>query len=133
MLLRNGKIVGANAVLRIYKALGARFEDIESSLRKCPDTKAECDMQMHEETYMSLPIEDSPLEDGYQLRSLQSLDAVTAPIQLKLRGVFLLAGLGALVGAVLIQRSNVALHSQADHGSDRASAGEREDRRVGGV
>jgi HD-GYP domain-containing protein (c-di-GMP phosphodiesterase class II) len=102
VLLRNGKIVGANAVLRIYKALGARFEDIESSLRKCPDTKAECDMQMHEETYMSLPIEDSPLEDGYQLRSLQSLDAVTAPIQSKLRGVFLLAGLGALVGAVLI-------------------------------
>jgi HD-GYP domain-containing protein (c-di-GMP phosphodiesterase class II) len=102
VLLHNGKIVGSNAVLRIYKALGARFEDIEFGLRNCPETKTECDMQLHEETYISLPIDASPPGDGYQLRSLQSLDAVTRRIQSILRGVFLFAGFGALAGAVLI-------------------------------
>lgn len=102
VLLHNGKIVGSNAVLRIYKALGARLEDIEFGLRNCPETKAECEMQLYEEAYTSLPIDASPQGDGYQLRSLQSLDAVTRPIQSILRGVFLFAGFGALAGAVLI-------------------------------
>ena len=59
-------------------------------------------MKLHEEAYTSLAIDASPPGDGYQLRSLQSLDAVTRPIQASIRGVFLLAGLGALVLAVLI-------------------------------
>jgi HD-GYP domain-containing protein (c-di-GMP phosphodiesterase class II) len=102
VLLHNGKIIGSNAVLRIYEALGARFEDIETGFRNCPPAKPECDMQLHEEAYISLPIDDSAPGDGYQLRSLQSVDAVTRPIQSILRGVFLLAVLGALAGAVLV-------------------------------
>ena len=100
VLLHNGRIVGSNAILRIYEALGTRSEDIESGLRNCPEASAECDMHVHEEAYMSLPISEP--QDGYQLRSLQSVDAVARPIQSSLRGVFLIAGLGALAGAVLI-------------------------------
>jgi len=102
VLLHEGKVVGSNSVLKIYKALGARFEDIESGFRNCPDATVECDMRLHEEAYISLPIDDSGPRDGYQLRSLQSVDAIARPIQSDLRGIFLIAGFGALAGAVLI-------------------------------
>ncbi len=102
VLLHDGKVVGSNTVLRIYNALGTRFEDIESGLRNCPDKTAECDMRLHEEAYISLPMDTGTPADGYQLRSLVSVDAVTRPIQSILRGVFLFAGLGALLGAVLV-------------------------------
>jgi HD-GYP domain-containing protein (c-di-GMP phosphodiesterase class II) len=107
VLLHQGKIVGSNAALRIYNALGARFEDIEAGLRNCRDKTGECDMRLREEAYISLPMDSGASEngagaDGYQLRSLVSVDAVTRPIQSILRGVFLFAGLGALAGAVLV-------------------------------
>jgi HD-GYP domain-containing protein (c-di-GMP phosphodiesterase class II) len=114
VLVHNGKIVGSSAV-------SAHFEDIEAGLRNCPDTGAECDMRLRGEAYISLPMDSgSPsittaaittaatataataTADGYQLRSFESVDAVTRPIQSILRGVFLFAGLGALAGAVLV-------------------------------
>jgi HD-GYP domain-containing protein (c-di-GMP phosphodiesterase class II) len=95
VLVRGGKIVESNTV-------AARFDDIESGLLTCRDQAAECDMRLRGEAYISRPMDSGTPAGGYQLRSLESVDAVTGPVQSILRGVFLFAGLGALVGAVLV-------------------------------
>jgi hypothetical protein len=95
VLVHDGRIVGSNTG-------GARIEEIEAGLRTCPNKTAECDVRLRGEAYISLPMDKSTPADGYQLRSFESVDAVTRPIQSILRGVFLFAGLGALAGAVLV-------------------------------
>jgi hypothetical protein len=95
VLVHDGRIVGSNTG-------GARIEEIEAGLRNCPNKTAECDVRLRGEAYISLPMDKSTPADGYQLRSFESVDAVTRPIQSILRGVFLFAGLGALAGAVLV-------------------------------
>ena len=51
--------------------------------------------------------------NGYTLRSLQSVDSVSGPVQGVLRSVFLFAGLGALLAAAALSVFSVALHRSA--------------------
>jgi HD-GYP domain-containing protein (c-di-GMP phosphodiesterase class II) len=95
VLIHNGKILASNLP-------GIRTEEIESSLQNCA-AGTECDnIRLQGDTYVSLPMESGAVGNEYVLRSLQNVDAAIRPIQSILRGVFLVTGLGALAGAVLV-------------------------------
>jgi putative nucleotidyltransferase with HDIG domain len=82
----------------------ANKSDAEVALRKCPPG-AECELRIGGETYLSVPLDNSPAQgsdDGFSLRSLRSLDAAAAPVQAVLRGVFFSAGFTALAGAIAL-------------------------------
>jgi putative nucleotidyltransferase with HDIG domain len=91
VLMRDGKIVETNTP-------GLPVEEAQSALQSCGDS-SECEIRLGGATYVSMPMQG---EGGYTIRSLESVDAATAPIQAILRRVFLFAGLGALGAAVLM-------------------------------
>jgi HD-GYP domain-containing protein (c-di-GMP phosphodiesterase class II) len=94
VLTRNGDVILSN-LPRASKS------EVEAALRACRDP-SECELRVRGETYLSLPINNIPFGDGYLLRSVQSVDSATAPVQSILRGVFVVAGIGALVAALIL-------------------------------
>jgi putative nucleotidyltransferase with HDIG domain len=83
---------------------GANKSEAEAALQKCAPG-AECELRIGGETYMSVPLDNAPTQgsgDGFTLRSLRSLDAAAAPVQVVLQRVFLSAGLTALVVAIAL-------------------------------
>lgn len=80
---------------------GIPLPEVGSALRGCRE-QAECEVRLRNETYLSLPLESIYFGDGYLLRSLQSVDSASGPVQAILRHVFLIAGLGALLAAFLL-------------------------------
>jgi putative nucleotidyltransferase with HDIG domain len=70
---------------------------IESALAMCPST-ADCEVQIQNQAFLSLPLGlTAGGGDGYVLRSLQNVDAASAPLQAVLQKVFLVAGFAALI------------------------------------
>jgi HD-GYP domain-containing protein (c-di-GMP phosphodiesterase class II) len=70
---------------------------IERALAGCmPGT--ECEPRIEDQAYLSLPLDLTAGvgDDSYMLRSLQNVDAASAPLQAVLRKLFLVAGLMAL-------------------------------------
>jgi len=97
VLLHGGNVVASTTP-------GANKSEVEAALRKC-SSGAECEPRIGGETYMSVPLDSAPAEGpdgGFTLRSLRSLDAPAAPVQLVLRRVFLSAGLTALAVAIAL-------------------------------
>jgi len=96
-------LLHGNSVVAITTPGANQFE-AEAALRRCsPD--AECELRIGGETYVSLPLDTAPAlgsGDGFTLRSLRSLDAAAAPVQVVLRRVFLSAGLTALMVAIAL-------------------------------
>jgi len=70
------------------------------ALRGCP-AEGECEIRLAGESYLSLPME-SLSSDGFALRTLQSLDSATRPLQRALQDVFLIAGLATLLATVIL-------------------------------
>lgn len=70
---------------------------IEQALAACGSGR-ECEPRIQDQTYLSLPLGLTAAagEDRYILRSLQNVDAASAPLQAVLRKLFLVAGLAAL-------------------------------------
>jgi len=70
---------------------------IEKALASCDPTK-ECEATIQDQLYLSLPlgIETAAGSDGYSLRTLQNVDAASAPLQATLRTLFFFSGLVAL-------------------------------------
>ena len=70
---------------------------IETALAGCT-AATECEPHVGDQAYLSLPLEltAGPGDDSYALRSLQNVDAASAPLQAVLRKLFLVAGLMAL-------------------------------------
>ena len=93
VLTRNGHIVDASS--KTLNDVG-----LEMALNRC-SSGAECEIQAHGETYLSLPV-NSPSGDGYLLRSLQNVDAAGAPMNLVIWKVFVTSGLVALGAALAI-------------------------------
>jgi HD-GYP domain-containing protein (c-di-GMP phosphodiesterase class II) len=75
--------------------------EIQQRLAGCED-KTDCEMDLGEETFLSLAIKNANFGDGYTLRSLVNLDSTLGPLQSVIRSVFVLAGGLALAGAVVI-------------------------------
>jgi HD-GYP domain-containing protein (c-di-GMP phosphodiesterase class II) len=59
-------------------------------------------MRLNGETYISLPMESIFFGEGYVLRSLQSVDSVSGPVQKILRNVFLIAAIAALLAGMFL-------------------------------
>jgi putative nucleotidyltransferase with HDIG domain len=70
---------------------------IERALATCAPA-ADCEVRIQDQTYLSLPLglTAGGGENDYVLRSLQNVDAASAPLQAVLRKLFLVAGLMAL-------------------------------------
>ncbi|PYT27403.1 MAG: hypothetical protein DMG57_18455 [Acidobacteria bacterium] len=80
---------------------GIPLEEVASALKGCKE-QSECEVRLRGETYISLPLESIYFGEGYVLRSLQSIDSASRPVQAILRNVFLIAGLGALLAAMIL-------------------------------
>jgi putative nucleotidyltransferase with HDIG domain len=98
VLMHNGRIIETNSP-------GLPLEEAEAGLRGCGEN-SECEIRLGGDTYVSMPMRGEAQGEtpagGYVIRSLQSLDAATGPLQATLHRVFLVAGLGALAAAVLV-------------------------------
>jgi HD-GYP domain-containing protein (c-di-GMP phosphodiesterase class II) len=79
----------------------ASAAELESALRYCGDQN-ECETQVAGETYLTLAADTITLGNGYALRSLQSVDSVSRPVQRVVREVFLIASFGALLAAAAL-------------------------------
>jgi putative nucleotidyltransferase with HDIG domain len=75
--------------------------ELEAALLSCAN-RAECEVRLRGTTYLSLPVETLSLGDGYLLRSFQDVDAASGPVQNILARVFLIAGAGALLAALIL-------------------------------
>ena len=80
---------------------GISLQEVESALTACKE-QSECEVKLGVETYVSLPMESIYFGEGYVLRSLQSVDSVSGPVQKILRNVFLTAGLAALLAGMIL-------------------------------
>ena len=94
VLAQNGKVL-RSSVPR------ASSSELEASLGSCTQ-QAECEVRLAGETYLTLPSDSIRFGDGYMLRSFQSVDSVSGPVQGVLRHVFLIAGLGAMLAAAAL-------------------------------
>jgi putative nucleotidyltransferase with HDIG domain len=70
---------------------------IEQALASCAPAK-ECEASIQDQLYLSLPLGIGAAAggDGYSLRTLQNVDAASAPLQATLRTLFFVSGLVAL-------------------------------------
>lgn len=94
VLTRNGQVLMSSVP-------GVPQAEIEAALRACRP-QSECKVKLGGDTYLSLPLENVAFGDGYVLRSLQNVDSAIGPVHAILRQVFLVAGLGALLAALIV-------------------------------
>jgi putative nucleotidyltransferase with HDIG domain len=94
ILAQNGKVL-RSSVPR------ASLSEVETSLGSCTQEN-ECEVRLAGETYLTLPSDSIHFGNGYMLRSFQSVDSVSGPVQGVLRRVFLIAGLGAMLAAAAL-------------------------------
>jgi HD-GYP domain-containing protein (c-di-GMP phosphodiesterase class II) len=93
VVLQNGGVLEANLP-------GIALPEIETGLKTCGGL-GECEVRIGGQSYISLALDSESLGDGYAIRSLQNVDAASAPIQLVLDRVFFSAALGAVLVALL--------------------------------
>jgi putative nucleotidyltransferase with HDIG domain len=96
VLLHNGSLIAAQT-----RELAPA--QIEKALAVCP-AAADCEVNIQDQKYLSLPLGMNPGAggDGYTLRTLQNVDAASAPLQAVLRKQFLVVGLVALAAMLAI-------------------------------
>jgi putative nucleotidyltransferase with HDIG domain len=92
-LTRNGKLIETNLA-------ASDPVQLERGLAGC-EPGAECELRVGGELFLSMPFESLSLGDGYQVHSLQSVDAVEAPLRALIGRVSLIAGSVALVLVLL--------------------------------
>jgi putative nucleotidyltransferase with HDIG domain len=106
---------------------------IEKALGTCAPA-SDCEVHIQDQTYLSLPLGltaggGGDGGDGYVLRSLQNVDAASAPLQAVLQKLFLVAGfaaLGAMLGISVLSSRSIArpLADVAAHLRHSAATGE---------
>src|SRR5689334_4878092 len=85
---------------------------IERALAACSPA-ADCELRIQDQQYLSLPLGQAAGsgDESYSLRSLQSVDAASAPLQTILRKLFLVAGfiaLAAMLGISALSSRSIA-------------------------
>jgi HD-GYP domain-containing protein (c-di-GMP phosphodiesterase class II) len=91
VLTRNGKVMKSSMP-------DITAQELEAALAHCRD-RFECELRLRGQSYLSLPMDSIDFGDGYVLRSLQSVDNASKPVQSILRNVFAGAGFAALLAA----------------------------------
>jgi len=94
VLIRNGKVLKSSVP-------DVPFAETESALERCHG-QSECEIRLGNQSYLSLPMDSIYFGDGYILRSMQNVDSASGPVQSILRNVFVVAGLGALLAALVL-------------------------------
>lgn len=94
ILAQNGKILRSSVP-------NASSAELESALGGC-ENQAECETKIAGEIYITLAADTIDFGDGYSLRSLQSVDSISRPVQGVVREVFFIATLGALAAAAAL-------------------------------
>ena len=97
-VLQNGGVLEASLP-------GVALPEIETALKACRGL-GECEVRIGGQSYISLALgfaddRSAAPGDGYTVRSLQNVDAASAPLQLVLDRVFFSAALGAVLVALL--------------------------------
>jgi len=85
---------------------------IERALAACSPA-ADCELRIQDQQYLSLPLGQAAGsgDESYSLRSLQSVDAASSPLQTILRKLFLVAGfiaLAAMLGISALSSRSIA-------------------------
>ena len=93
VLLHNGDAVESTLP-------GISRAEIESSLKSC--NQVDCEVHLRNETYVSASMQGVSFGEGYTIRTFQDLDAANRPVQTVLHAVFVIAGVGALIAAVIV-------------------------------
>jgi len=103
VLLKDGVVLQSSVPAIAPAEIGER-------LRHC-DRLTECEVRLGGASWISLPMPNLHLGDGYSVRILQNVDATAGPVRLVLQRVFLLATVGvvllAIAGSLLASRSIV--------------------------
>jgi HD-GYP domain-containing protein (c-di-GMP phosphodiesterase class II) len=94
-------ILAQNGTILRSSVPRASLSELEASLGSCTQ-QTECEVRLAGETYLTLPSDSIHFGNGYMLRSFQSVDSVSGPVQGVLRRVFLIAGLGAMLAAAAL-------------------------------
>jgi HD-GYP domain-containing protein (c-di-GMP phosphodiesterase class II) len=91
VLIHDGKVIETNIP-------NVSNEDVQTALGRCSGL-SECDFQLHGSNWISIPTQ--ALGGGYIFRSLENVDAATAPIRSKLRNLFLTMAMVSVLIALL--------------------------------
>ncbi len=91
VLVHDGKVIESN----IPKV---SFEELENALTTCKG-QSECDLKLHGTSWISLPMES--YGGGYAMLSFENVDEATAPIQSKLRKLFIELAIACVLVAFL--------------------------------
>ena len=94
VLTRDGEILGSSVP-------GMSLAEVQSALSTCR-RNAECEVRLQGETYLAMPMEGAYSSVGYQLRTLQNIDAAIGPTHAVLQKAFMLTGIGALLAASVL-------------------------------
>jgi putative nucleotidyltransferase with HDIG domain len=94
ILAHNGEILKSSVP-------GASQAELAGALRNCGELP-ECETRLAGDTYLTLASDTINFGQGYTLRSLQSVDTVSGPVQGVVRNVFFTASLGALLAAAAL-------------------------------
>ena len=92
VLEQNGKAVQSTLP-------GISPDEVQASLGGC--RKAECEVRLRGDTYLSASMKSGSFGEEYSIRTFQNLDAANRPVQSWLHAVFFVAGIGALIAAVI--------------------------------
>lgn len=92
VLLKDGAVLQSSVP-------GVSPGEIAASLRHC-ERLAECEVRLGQASWISLPMPNLHLGNGYSVRILQNIDATAGPVRLVLQRVFLLAGIGVILLAI---------------------------------
>ncbi|MGA3202737.1 MAG: HD domain-containing phosphohydrolase [Bryobacteraceae bacterium] len=80
---------------------GISLAEVQTSLQGCGEA-VECEVSLRGDTYLSASMKSASFGDGYSIRTFQNLDAANRPVRGMLHGVFLIAGVGALLAAMIL-------------------------------
>jgi HD-GYP domain-containing protein (c-di-GMP phosphodiesterase class II) len=94
VLEHNGEVVDSTLP-------GFSAGEVEASLRTCGQA-SECEVRLRGDTYLSASISSASFGEGYSIRTFQDLDAANRPVQRILRTVFMIAGVAALLAALVL-------------------------------
>jgi putative nucleotidyltransferase with HDIG domain len=91
VLVHDGKVIESNIP-------SVPFQELESALTGCKP-QSECDLKLQAKNWISLPMES--YGGGYTLLSFENVDEATAPIQSKLRRLFMELAVACVLVAFL--------------------------------
>jgi putative nucleotidyltransferase with HDIG domain len=72
--------------------------ELTTALRDCP-AGADCDLRLHGANWISSPVEDTALGDGFEMRTLENVDAAVGPLAGVLHNLFVFVALASVLVA----------------------------------